>query len=44
MSMSDPEEEFADTLGDLVALWVGAIGLVLVASLGLLVIGFGTMA
>jgi len=39
MSCTDAQDEFADTPGDLLALWVGILGLVLVAGCGAVVIG-----
>ena len=39
MACIDAEDEFADTLGDMVALWVGLVGLVIVAGCGAIVIG-----
>ena len=44
MACTDAEDEFADTLGDLVALWVGLAGLLLVAGCGALVIGAGLIS
>jgi hypothetical protein len=39
MACTDAQEEFADTFGDLIALWVGICGFVLVTGLGGVMIG-----
>jgi hypothetical protein len=44
MPCTDAEDEFADTVGDLVALWVGTVGLLLVAAGGAIVIGVSLLA
>jgi hypothetical protein len=44
MACTDAEDEFADTLGDLVALWVGTLGLVIATGLGMVVIGLSLVS
>ena len=44
MSCTDAEDEFADTHGDVFSLWVGGLGLVVVAGLGVILICIGLLA
>ncbi|MFN3415204.1 MAG: hypothetical protein ACK4ZD_02680 [Caldimonas sp.] len=43
MDEQDFDEQLADTRGEVFALWAGAVGLVLVAVLGLVLIGLQTL-